>query len=228
MRRFGAIALSVLFFAGILLPVMGGASMLTPDDLDALKPAFEQFILNVSVELVKKGLLEESDVPDWLAFQLADFMKNGGHGTIQIMYNPNLLDSATWDEFATRIEYRENGYILRVDTLRGFSSDTALPGLPLDIELYTEDGGLVNCVFNITSDYGSLSIWDSLDEIVRDLGGFAVSLGEWVFWNADIELDAECGIFIECESAETSDILCSAALRLICDGERWVVVSEDE
>ena len=226
MRRFGALALSMLLLL-CAIPITSNAAILTPDDLNALKPAFEEFIKGISVKLVKNGLLKESDVPDWLSFQMADFMKNGGFGTIQVMYNPNLLDSATWDEFATRLEFPYNEYKLRIDTLRGFSSDTALPGLPLDIELYNADGRLVDCIFNITTTYGSLSIWDSADEAARDLGANAISLGEWVFWNAEIELNAESDIYIECESMETSEILCSAALRLVCDGEHWVV-NEDE
>ncbi|MDR2505321.1 MAG: hypothetical protein LBD16_04360 [Oscillospiraceae bacterium] len=219
-----------LFLLAVILlvsPALASAALLSPEALDRLSAGYMQFAGEVADELIESGLLDEADRQDWLDYQLADFMLNGGYGSMQILYNPDLLGIATWNELALTLNIEKDGAALTVSTLRGWDGMTALPGLPFDFALYDAAGALTDAVFTVRATRGRLLLWDASQDEAKPYGFTAQSRGEWVFWDCAIELDAECTIVVECKSAETDEIIMTAGLKLICDGERWAITDEE-
>jgi hypothetical protein len=207
------------------LPAAGFCSaLLSPDDLKTIKPQYELFLGAAAELLVQKGLLDVSDRSDWIDFQLADYIRNGGYGTIEIMYNPDILASVEEDEMALRISADIQTGSLKLDTLRAFNQGaSSLPGLPLDAALITADGEPVECAFRWSATGGMFLIWDSYSSSPISMGASIISGGELVYWSDDPAGSERETLTIEFVSLDSNETFGAYSLELISDGARWSV-----
>ena len=220
------ILLTIALLIAPLIPLFpsgaaAGESLLSPDDLREMKPAYEE-LLNVTADtLIAKGLLKETDKANWVAFHIADYMLNGGFGTIQIMYNPDLLLSAAPDDFASRIAAALPSGTLTVDTLVTFSVSPSLP-------LYDSSGRLLECAFRFTSSDGDFIILNDMVVEAVTMGASVLSMGEWVFWADELAADYEALLTIEALSIDESESYGACKLRITCDGIKFRVSEVDQ
>ena len=222
-------SLAVAILICSLTSSAAGMSLLSPDDLKSLKPQYEQFLNSAADLLVRKELLDPDRRADWIAFQLADYTLNGGYGTIEIMYSPDLLGSVTPEEMALRISGDAGEGVLRVDTMRAYSPGyTTMPGLPIDLLYTTHAGEPIECAFKWFASSGKLMIWDSHSEEPVSFGATIITGGEQVFWTDDPLKDDVVTITIEILSLDSSDTLGQYNLKVTSDGVRWSVLEDGQ
>ncbi|GHU68643.1 hypothetical protein FACS1894184_11150 [Clostridia bacterium] len=206
-----------------------GSTFLSPGALKELRPDYEQFLESMALTLMENNLLAEESKEDWISFQLADFAKNGGYGTIAIMYNPNLLASIDSDSLALRLTAPFGENVMYIDTLRSFAPGPSnLPGLPLEVSLVSATGEPILCMYRWTATYGALKVWDRVTDSVRSVSEGYVSMDPILYWYADGVESASENLTVEFISMDDGASYGSYQIDLACDGITWRVKNAAE
>lgn len=202
-------------------------SMLSAQDLQAVQPEYEVFLEALADVLEQRGLLDAGQREDWIAFQLGDFTQNGGYGTIAIMYNPDLLAQVEPDMMLLRRQAQIGEWTLRLDTLRAFRPNaSALPGLPLETTLLTDEGVPVECRFHWYASSGQLLVWDGASGAVQPMGASVVTEGQPLYWQeSPVGIKTET-LTLELLAIDTEETLGEYVLTLVSDGQGWTVGEE--
>lgn len=184
MIRWLALFLSLLLAPCAALATQG--AYLSADALESLEPAFEAFLEAMADALIAEALLPETEREDWIAYQLGDYLQNGGYGTIAILYSPDLLSIADPSVMVGRLSVQTEAGTLWLETLRQYSySYSPLPGLPLDTDLLNDDGVSLVCRFRWLSTGGSFLIWDGSVGEAIDVGATYICDGRPLYWYED-------------------------------------------
>lgn len=202
-------------------------SMLSAQDLQAVQPEFEIFLEALADVLEQRGLLDADQREDWIAFQLGDYMQNGGYGTIAVMYNPDLLTQVEPDMMLLRRQILIEDWTLRLDTLRAFRPNAStLPGLPLEAILLTDDDVPVECRFRWYASSGQLLVWDGISGEVQPMGASVVTEGQPVYWQESPVGAKTETLTLELLAIDTDETLGEYVLTLVSDGQGWTVGEE--
>lgn len=202
-------------------------SMLSAQDLQAIQPEFEIFLDALAEVLEQRGLLDAAQREDWIAFQLGDYTQNGGYGSIAIMYNPDVLSQVEPDMMRLRRQVPIGSWTLRLDTLRAFRPNaSALPGLPLEAVLLTEEGVPVECRFRWYASSGQMLVWDGAGGGVQPMGASATTEGQPVYWSESPVGAKTETLTLELLSVDTEETLGEYVLTLASDGQGWTVGEE--
>ncbi|MDR1599374.1 MAG: hypothetical protein LBS11_05840 [Oscillospiraceae bacterium] len=219
---------AVCLISGTTAASARGAAFLSPEALNALRPEYERFLGAVSETLIDNGLLAEEDRDKWIAFHLADFVQNGGYGTIAVMYNPDLLMSVDSDSLALRLTASIGAGVMYLDTLRAFTPGAVnLPGLPLEAALETETGEPISCAYRWTATGGELMVWDRASDSARSVGSEWVGSDQILYWSEEPRAEAVAQLAVEFISMENGESLGTYRVNLASNETRWRVVDED-
>ncbi|MDR2657923.1 MAG: hypothetical protein LBB86_08880 [Oscillospiraceae bacterium] len=203
------------------------SAFLSPEALKELRPDYELFLESMSDTLIENGLLAQDDKENWIAFHLADFIQNGGYGTIAIMYNPDLLMNTDSDSLALRLTASIGAGVMHLDTLRAFTPGANnLPGLPLEVALETETGEPIACIYRWTAAGGVLKVWDRISEAAKSVGSEWIGSDQTLYWYDDAAPDAVAQLAIEFISLENGESLGTYRVNLTCNEERWRVADD--
>lgn len=216
----------LLLVAALLMPGISLASendaYLSGDDLQVLSPAFETFLEALADVLVDRGLLSENDREAWVLYQRGDFLQNGGFGLIAIMYTPGLLSVADESVTLRRLSATTDVGTVWLETLHRYStSNSPLPGLPLDMELLDDTGTAVPCRFRWIASGGSFLIWDGSQGTVVNVGAFYVSDGRPLYWKAEPAEGIDETLTLELLHPTEDRILGVVTLSLLAGQDFW-------
>lgn len=220
MKRF--IALLLL----LLLPsfaVSEQGAFLTSEDLKALQPTYETFLQSMADRLILRGLLLESERDAWILYQRGDFLQNGGYGAIATLYTPGLLSMADESVAMRTLSVETEIGIFNLETLRRYSvSYSTLPGLPLDdVELLDQNGDPVDCRYRWIVPYGSLMIWDGVQEEMVDVGASYINDGKPLFWQAEPVDGIDEALTLELLSRAEDQLLATITLIVVSGPDFW-------
>ncbi|MDR0396755.1 MAG: hypothetical protein LBH66_05595 [Oscillospiraceae bacterium] len=206
-----------------------GAAFLPPEALKKLRPDYESFLDSMADTLIEYGLLADEDREKWSAFHLADFVRNGGYGTIAIMYNPDLLMSVDSDSLALRLTAPIGAGVMHLDTLRAFTPGSAgLPGLPLEAALETETGEPISCMYRWIATSGSLMVWDRATESARTVGSEWIGSDQMLYWSEEPSDGAEAQLAVEFISMDNGESFGTYRVNLASSEARWRVLDDED
>jgi hypothetical protein len=201
--------------------------LLSPDDLTALRPAYEAFLNQLADRIIARDLLREDEREAWLMYQLGDYFQNGPYGMIAAMFTPDLLAWARPQDSLLRLEKAVSGGTLRVDTVGAYAPlDSILPGLLLETSLIGRDGLPVLCRFRWGASQGGFVAWNALTAQEMDVGNSFINDGRPFYWTDQPPAANAVGdwvINVEILGAEDDTALGSAAITLTPQDGGWAL-----
>lgn len=198
-------------------------AFLTSEDLRALQPSYDSFLQTMADRLVLRGLLNETEREAWILYQHGDFLQNGGYGAIATLYTPGLLSMADESVTLRTLSVETAIGIFNLETLHRYSTSySTLPGLPLDdVELLDENGNPVDCRFRWIVPYGSLIIWDGMQEEMVNVGASYINDGKPLFWQAEPVDGIDEALTLELLSRTEDELLATITLIVVSGPDFW-------
>lgn len=217
----GACLLVCLLLSGIAGAEEGAP--LSTEDLQALEPAYEAFLLALEALLAEKGLLSEAEREAWRLYQLGDFLQNGGFGTLSITYLPGLLGTVDESVSMRRFVAASDAGIVRLETLQRYvEAYSPLPGLPLDAEVVDERGRAVRCRLRWVASRGMLLLYDGPSGEMVEVGATYISDGRPLYWYSEPYPGDEAVLALEILHEQDDVTMGLLALKIVSGDGYWM------